>query len=1004
MEETASSVSSLLLHEVDLDHDRERILSMDCQGGIIAVLYTSGEVLVKNVEENPEITMSDTNRRRMLHSPFRFSKWIKNPHKIFLHPSGQHLIVTTTNGFVNFFTVEEPTLCCSIELASDELRHRTFVGESLCWITPLHEVDTVQKSASGGVNPFLVVLLGVAKMGLCFQVSFEFLSRSIKPSCALLILLSEGKNSTAIRSVFYTCFSKHRTLIIATSAELYHVSVPVEENEDVLSFLEDLRQKNYRMNRIIAPRNDSCLEKPVNDLLSTIKPSNNPQSSGMFSTFTPVWGCSDPRSFCWSNNEGIVHGLFQRNESGEFNCKLEQINGSSQDGLSSSWGSDAVKCVVPTASYLLVLLQARLIVVPHTAGVPWCRVSAEHESPADKNGEKGSFFPSLQEVLSTSILDSATDRSFSSASIQDIIYNLSLHRVFVRSIDKILEVTLHDDLHRQWNLYIRSAVDPSEIDILRQRFFTAATKAASTAEERNTSCFLNGFYAISKGRENIGIEMLAKCEWFGDIFCRLKSDLALSRSFLQNRFARISSQYEKYSSASLLEHLRQLGYIIIWWAIIQQATGSAEEVRNFVDVMYTICPSLFSDSSFSDNVAGMLLSPEHSENFVYFHKKTKKFGALLSYLVENHQLHAAVETLAVCDLKDEKFVELWQSYLPKLITAAPVKLLGALRRFIAKAHRSQKQLDLDPFLPAFLKYTIEDNEVPNQMHQVKLLLNSSIYKYDNESAVMHNYYLFLLAEEGDLEKLKIHLEHSQIYDAIFGVQVCLKFPHSNYMPLLYKRLGFYSDIAKNELNALFSGSLSRTNIDTKMLDEFQIKFIWKNTLQNQLNSHGPKEALKVVDNSKGILTLHDLLQLVKDDSVAVESLKDPICHQLDKYSSMCLSHSALYANTLQAISISKYQLHEVQQQVSCISSTQKCYLCGTALLGQSSGYDPYLVYPSCGHAVHENCAVKKLRGIGLNAFLSTTLANSCSSLEAIAARDCVICGEAAILEVAISLV
>lgn len=1001
----ASVSSSVLVHEVELEHDRERILSMDCQSGIIAILYLSGEVLVRSVEENPEVPLNDRLRSKQ-RLPLRFSKWIKNPHKVFLHPSGQHLIVTTTNGFIHFFTVEEPTLCCAIELASEGLRHRTFVGESLCWITPLHDDDIMKRSVLSGSNPLLVVLLGVAKMGLCFQVSFEFLSRSIKPSCALLTILSEAKNSASIKSVFYTCFSKYRTLIFTTLTELYHLSVPMDDNEDILSFLEDIRQKNYHMSRITASQSASSFEKPASALLSTMKSSSPaPSSSGVFSTFTPIWGSSDPRSFCWANNEGILHGLFQRSGTEVFHCKLEHMDGISQEDFSSSWKTETVKCAVPTASHLVVLLQTRLLVVPHPAGVPWLRNSGatEPESALSK-GEEASLSPSLQEVLASSILDSSADGNFSSALIQDIVYNLILHRVFVRSIDRVWELTFYEDLHCLWNLYIRCAANALEMDVLCKRFFTAATKVASTAEEISTSYFLNGFYSLTKGRENEGIELLTNCEWFGDIFCRLKAEPVLCRSFLQKRFARISSMYEHNASESLKEQLHQLGYITLWWAIVQQAHGNEEEVKSFIDHMYSSCPSLYGDVTFCETLAEMLLSAKRSDDFVFLQKKTKNFAALLSYLLEQNQSSVAVETLAICDLKDENLIQLWYSYLPRLITVSPVKLLGALRRFIAKAHRAHKRLDLDPLLPAFLKYTIDNNEVPNQVHQVKLLLNSSIYKYGNESEVMHTYYLYLLAEEGDLERLKIHLEHSPSYDAIFAMQVCLKFQRSSCMHLLYRRLGFFSDIARDEINALFAEEPIRSNIDTGMLDKYQVKFVWRTVLQNRLESYGPMEVLQVLKESKGVLSLQDLLHLVKDDSTAVESLKDPICHQLDEYSSMCLNHSALYANTLQAMSISKYQLHEVQQQVSCISSTQKCYLCGTSLLGQVSGYNPYLVYPSCGHAVHEYCAVEKVKSIGLDAFLPTTLSDSCSSPEAVAARDCVICGEAAILEIAVPLV
>lgn len=999
----ASLPSSSLIQEMELDHERESIISVDCQTNAIAILYSSGELLVKSVGEFLESSMNDS-RDMQTHS-FRFSKWIKNPYKVFLHPSGQHLIVTTTNGFLHFFTVAEPTLCCAIELSSEALRQRTFIGESLFWINPQQCDGTIEKTTKRGAKPSLVVLVGIAKMGLCFEVSFEFLPRSIKPTCALLTSLSEGKNSATIKSIFYACFSKCRTLILTTATELFHVSVPVEENEDSLSFLEDIRQKNYRLNRVFASRSEGSLQKSPSALLSSAKPNENSSFCGSLGTYTPMWSSSDPRSFCWSNNEGIIHGLFQRSENMNFYCKLEHIDGIGHEELTSPWRADAIKSVVPTASHLLVLLQARLLVIPHPAGVPWCRNLMKDEPVSEGKKRVGELLsPSLQEVLSTTVLDSSSDGNLLSAAIQEIIYNVRLHRVFVRSIDRVWELTLCEDFHQQWKLYISCAANRLQDDALRVRFFTAATKAASTAEEINTVYFLNGFYTLSHGKENEGFEMLSKCDWFLGILQRLGSDSALCRSFLTKRLVRLASLHQKTASSLIEENLRQVGYVAIRWSMKKQSDDNEGLVNSFIDLVYSNCSFLCSDPQFSDTVANMLLFANLHDSVLHLYKKTKNFATVLSYQIDHNQHSAAVETLALRDPKDEKWATLWHIYLPKLISVAPVKLLGVLRRFIAKAHRSRVVLDLDPLLPAFLNYSMEHNEIPNQVHQVKLLLNSSIYKYENESAVMHDYYLFLLAEEGDLDRLKIHLEHSKKYELIFAVQVCLKYKRMDCMPILYKRLGFASDTVKKDVSSSLLQNDGKIDIDTKELDEFQQQFIWKNILHSQLDSHGPLEALKVVQKSKGTLTLHDLLLEVKDDSAAVESLKDVICHQLDEYSNMSLNHSALYAKTLQAISVSKYQLHEVQQQVSCISSSQKCFLCGTALLGQTSRCDPYLVYPSCKHAVHESCAVEKIKPIGLAAFLSTNLADFCSSLEEVAARDCVICGEAAILEVALPLV
>lgn len=70
---------------------------------------------------------------------------------------------------------------------------------------------------------------------------------------------------------------------------------------------------------------------------------------------------------------------------------------------------------------------------------------------------------------------------------------------------------------------------------------------------------------------------------------------------------------------------------------------------------------------------------------------------------------------------------------------------------------------------------------------------------------------------------------------------------------------------------------------------------------------------------------------------------------------------------------------------------------------------PIIIYPNCQHVVHESCAITRLEEMGgLEAFITDAclpqhVLHQITDLASLARVDCVICGEAAIVEVDIPL-
>eukprot|EP00796_Vickermania_ingenoplastis_P008710 gene8710-6126_t len=939
-----SRCSMYFLSEVDFFHDRDEFLSTDCQNGVVAALYASGELVVKDTDDDH----------------YRFSTWVKNPHKVFLHPLGSYVIVTSTDGLLHFFSAAEASLRCITELRSSELHHRTLIGECVCWLT----------KPDDGNSTGIAIVVGTLSWGILFEIDFQFLSRSIKPTCSLLCRPVGEKNSYPICSVFYAGNSNRHTLIVSTPVKLLFITAPKSECKSVLSFLDGVRSEAWPFEtvaevRVAPPKGTSC---------------------GFFTVFLSAE--SSPRSFCWTHSEGVIHGLFQWSGDGtetRFFQKLEHIRSSASSDL---WASEAggLVCVVPTSSHMVFHLQSSCFAVQHPAGVAW-NMSTEAKS-------------TVEDFHSSRIFESSSDSLLAEAAPRAVVYDQVQKRCFIQCVNRMLELSLKEDVHSLWELFIQRGANHLEIDTLRERYLKAALKVATTPEEKNTACYLLGFCLLTKDREAEGVATLAECDWFDDIFSKLKANAGLCDRYIEKRVACELNAYKKDAASARVPQLLRIVYFCLWWKATNSSISKVS-VESFIDLVFQEVPLIVSEDAFVEDVVELLTKYGHADCCTALYLKLKRFDSVLSFFIQQNNLDRAVETLIDCDPKESQFRKLWYMFLPQIIHHAPVKLLSTLRRVWVKAHRVGTTIDLEPFLPAFLKYKVEDNEVPNQVHQVKALLNSVIYRYGVDSRVLHNYYLYLLAEEGDEERLTLHLENSAKYDTWFAMYCCLKLQETGPLITLYKRLGFYGDVLKI--------LISRDPVDrcavreaSSYVNAVQRKAIWKKALEEKFRSAGARGAEQLVELSEGILNVEDLLRCVKEDSAAVEQLKDTICQQLDQYSVSCVNHAALYSTALEAVAISKYQLQEVQQEVSYISSTQKCVLCGKLLL--SSSYEPYLVYPTCRHAVHESCAVQKVQIIGCDAFKDSLKDIKEWSLEEIAASDCVICGEAAILEIEIPLV
>lgn len=910
--------------EVDLNHESVDIAHLDCQKSVLAVLYVSGELVVKDVDDDENIFLSS---------------WVKNPHKVFVHSSGNYVVATGRDGLVHFFSVVDPTIRCTMELKADGF-HRVLIANSIGWIT-----DVEEKSK-------LTLLVGTLNESLCFRIALNLQVRSVKHYCSLLKCFQENV-AGPISSVFYARFGDSHTVIITTPNKLFYCC----DGQDSLSaFLDSIQSSKLAFQSIIGSDNESGLVF---------------QSSSSVGILKVFGGASKPRSFMWTHSGGVIHGVFLIHANCFFK-RLERIDCGSPE----SWKLSPIVQLVatPAASHMVFLVNHQCFAVQHPAGLPW----SMGEQPR---------YPLLCSLQDASGFNSKTDSLLANVELKDAVYDAVGMRLFLRSANKVWEIVLKGNHDQLWQLYLSRSCDSSQDVLLRQRFFAAACQTAVTVTQLNTALYLRGFFLLKENLESEGITCLAECDWVEDIFCRLKNQMR--EKFLCERFTIMlaaAKSCDNEQSSSILKF--ELQKVVIFWLWLRCV--SAADVEGLITIIYSAAVSMV-DATFAAFLGKSLILCGRGDCCALLFMRAKNFSSVISCYLAHGMIDEACDALAKCDVNESSFEDTWCRYLPLLIEHAPVKLLNSLKRSLAKAQKLKISVRVQRLVPSFLLCMAGHTDISST--HVFNLLGSLIYKYGSTSTEIHHCYLILLVEGRDIDGLLFYLRNSECYDVNFAIQLCVQSNLQDAVVILETKLGFVDGITQR--SAVSSFTSSNEPGETSSL----LGHAWKSALVDELHRSGIEAALHVVDKSNGALCIDDLLFFV--DDTAVEKLSNPICSQLEAYSSMCLRQAADYSSTLQAVATSKYQLHEVRKQVY-ITSIQNCNICNLPLLKKAPDCN-YLVYPACRHAVHEKCAAKKIDSIGPAKFNGSSFAGATSSGQ-IAKLDCVLCGEAAVLEIGVPLI
>jgi vacuolar protein sorting-associated protein 18 len=1055
-----------------LDDSKDLIEDVDCQSGILALLRRSGRLELRDMEEDRLV-------QRVL---------VRNPHRVFVHPSGSYVLTTASDGEVYVHDTYGARASASTQLHTENAlgvflqgSKGVVVGECVGWLpkdtlgTLPEEEATVSalNAASAHATPSptpsshatsravdWTCLMGADKGSAVFAVrvrtSTSNPSRLRITATVAWALPSPAASSLPTRSVIFELVGPRDCVLLISTTTHLHVALSSEVDTPAALFCALASGEVTLQTRTVPLYAGTASTAEANGQVRVFRSSPN----------------APPQSFVWNSATGVVHGVFHRPNADDIADENERLlfcggcglghrsDTTAQEGTVSSNDSQtmgyvidfariaeqgyassdlpieksllppatAPLAVIPTAFHMLLVYPKRCMILHHPPGLPW-------RSPADgvKNGTDACAPPTPTELLQRLRFDPFRTAS-PPTDLCGSVHDADTHKLLLFSRTNIWEVQIEDEAHQQWRVFFEHGCNANERLVLRKRFLDAACRLAFYSDaQRNLCQFYRAKFFLDSGATRHAIALFANCDWFEDVYALLTSyrNVNVRTAFVEARFRFLLDRL-----TSLDDWAPQLTtlFIILVLAKLDQITRSAtasqqvakaaeEELHEFLNSTVQRCGSFLTQKPVYGVIIQILEEQGRRESALLCAKALQQTRYVVSSYVAQHQYDEAVKVLATCYGSAAK-LRPWYDYTSTLIRHRPVALITALLRVLTREARAGRVLPLsmERLIPSFVQYEVAMNEVPdNREHQVVVLLDQCIHRYDCASPAVHNYFVCLLAQTKDHDRLDDFISTSLFYDAGYALRACLEHGCIGAAVALYKHMHLFRDAVTTALYAphhASSGAGSDVHDSTNAWPGFvtaedtlrglagkmpqeDLKQLWMLTAEQALASHNVGAALAVVQESGGTLCTGDVLSRIEDASV-VGDYRDAICEAFDAYAlkkkQLCKTQDEVY-ETAEGV---KKDLRQTRQQFGYLTASQRCPLCHRPLLQSSM---PYFVYPTCGHVVHEACAVARLEAIGgLEAFLADDgipphVMDGVRDVRQLAQQDCVLCGEAVVVEV-----
>ena len=318
-------------------------------------------------------------------------------------------------------------------------------------------------------------------------------------------------------------------------------------------------------------------------------------------------------------------------------------------------------------------------------------------------------------------------------------------------------------------------------------------------------------------------------------------------------------------------------------------------------------------------------------------------------------------------------LKLWYKYAPTLIQRCPNQLITGLLKLRVRVADGLFDPVVNPelLIPAFVGYDPAMNRLEDKEFQLKGDLDEHLVifylrdlidscGYSNSEPVNH-LLLTLMLDTND-DALEDFIERLASRRPEYALRQCLGRKRYQLCVPLYQRLGLLEDAVTMALDFDIDKAkqIAAAAAGDPSIDRSTLKRIWLLVARHIVKKNA-KAGLKVIDESKGVLRLEDVIgNLDKNDTWVISEFKEAICASLDAHAETIQTLKREMAEAQETAKLIKEQERAMQYQYGYVTTTQKCPLCPAPILrGRDSA--GFVVYPACRHAFHDHCLAELVR-------------------------------------------
>ena len=336
-----------------------------------------------------------------------------------------------------------------------------------------------------------------------------------------------------------------------------------------------------------------------------------------------------------------------------------------------------------------------------------------------------------------------------------------------------------------------------------------------------------------------------------------------------------------------------------------------------------------------------------------------QYEAVVSHFINSNLFERALEFIVSIKEEDKKN-EIMMKYATIFMSQAKEKTAECLLRHFSK-------IDAERLAPALMSIDKKDRPQFNDFLKERVHKDS----YDSTGKLLSNLYLFFLADNPSEEakeelidfitkqEILIRMNQKVSLDKDFALNVCKHFNNGKAQVKVYAMLGFYEEAVRLALNINeFDLAKEYANLPKDFKTK---KRLWQEILGGVENTERVKKreldsrmCVDIIEQSKGVIVLSDLLPYLKDD-VKINEFKKTLEDHIQSLEKR-MKELKEEIDDFNKNAKSTIKGHKDFQGIPIKIRTERyCNLCGKILIGNHK----FLLFP-CLHGFHTHCLIKEI--------------------------------------------